>query len=195
MNELDSLLKFTAFTHLANKVERVARTPGVNRCANTVEHSYQLTLLAWYVLEKEKLSLNKDLVIQYAIIHDLVEAYAGDTYIHDQAGRETKEKREREAQERIEAEFPEFTDLHKLIKAYEAKNDPEARFVYALDKLVDPINIYMDDGKLWHEKQIDLQDVLNSKTEKIHTDPVVTKYFEQLIVLLKEKENILFPKK
>jgi len=195
MTPLESLLQFVRFTHLSHKVERVARIAGETRYANMVEHSYQLTLLAWYLIEKEKLSLNKDLVIKYALVHDLVETYAGDTYAHGTEGKETKALREHEAQERIASEFPEFKDLHAYIETYELKQDPESRFVYALDKLIDPINIYLEDGKLWHEKNVTLQEVLDYKTEKIAVDALVTRYFEELVALFREKEDILFSKK
>ncbi|KKS39158.1 MAG: Metal dependent phosphohydrolase [Parcubacteria group bacterium GW2011_GWD2_42_14] len=194
MTPLESLLQFVRFTHLTHKVERVARIPGETRYANTVEHSYQLTLLAWYLIEKENLHLDKDLVIKYALVHDLVETYAGDTYAHGTEGKENKALREHEAQERMASEFPEFKDLHAYIEAYELKQDPESRFVYALDKLIDPVNIYLEDGKLWHEKNVTLQEVLDYKTEKIAVDATVAKYFEELVVLLRKKENTLFPK-
>ena len=194
MSSLESLLQFVHFTHLTHKVERVARIPGETRYANTVEHSYQLTLLAWYLIEKERLPLNKDLVIKYALVHDLVETYAGDTYAHGTEGKDSKVQREHEAQKRIAVEFPEFKDLHTYIEAYELKQDPESRFVYALDKLIDPVNIYLENGKLWHEKKVTLQEVLDYKTEKIAVDPTVSKYFTELVVLFREKEDILFPK-
>ncbi|KKS83434.1 MAG: Metal dependent phosphohydrolase [Parcubacteria group bacterium GW2011_GWA2_43_11] len=194
MTPLEYLLQFVRFTHLTHKVERVARIAGETRYANTVEHSYQLTLLAWYLIEKEKLPLNKDLVIKYALVHDLVETYAGDTYAHGTEGKDSKVLREHEAQERIALEFPEFSDLHEYIQKYETKLDPESRFVYALDKLIDPVNIYLEDGKLWHEKNVTLQEVLDYKTEKIAVDPTVSKYFAELVTLLRKKEDILFPK-
>jgi putative hydrolase of HD superfamily len=193
MTPLESLLQFARFTHLTHKVERVARIPGETRYANTVEHSYQLTLFAWYLIEKEKLSLNRDLVIKYALVHDLVETYAGDTYIYDTVAKETKEEREHEAQQRIASEFPEFGDLHTHIKAYEAREDPESCFVYALDKIIDPINIYLDDGKLWHEKNITLTSVLENKIKKVEIDPTISKYFSELVKIFKEKEAFLFP--
>ncbi len=193
MSDLSKLLDFSKFILKAHKVERVARTPGVKRYSNVVEHSYQLTLMAWYIIDKEKLPLNKDLVIKYSLIHDLVETYAGDTYIYDTAGKETKEKRECEAQKRIQKEFPDFEDLNTLIEKYENKADAESRFVYALDKLIDPINIYLDDGKIWHKKKITLQMLINNKTDKIKTDKTVTKYYKQLLTLLENKKDILFP--
>jgi putative hydrolases of HD superfamily len=193
MTPLESLLQFVRFTHLTHKVERVARIPGETRYANTVEHSYQLTLLVWYLIEKESLPLDKDLAIKYALVHDLVETYAGDTYIYDTKGKESKARREHDALERIAIEFPEFPELHTYIQSYETKQDPESRFVYALDKIIDPINIYLDDGKLWHEKNVTLQELLQNKTEKVQTDPTVSKYFTYLVTLLQEKESLLFP--
>lgn len=139
MPHLDQLLDFVRFTHAAHKVERVARIPGTDRSATMVEHSYQLTLLAWFLIDSCKLTLDKDKVIRYALVHDLVETYAGDTYFYDTAGEATKDKREKEAQDRIEREYPQFGDLHETIKEYEKHSDAESRFVYALDKLIDPL--------------------------------------------------------
>ena len=193
MSALNELLNFSKFLLKAHKVERVARTPGVKRYSNVVEHSYQLTLMAWYLIDKEKLNLNKDLVIKYSLIHDLVETYAGDTYIYDNNSIETKEKREQEAQKRIQNEFPDFKDLNTLIKKYESKQDNESRFVYALDKLIDPINIYLDDGKLWHEKGVTLKMIIDNKTEKIAVDKTVTKYYKQLLKIIIDDKDKLLP--
>ena len=47
---------------------------------NDTEHSYNLAMTAWY-LAKWFPELNRDLLIRYALVHDLVEVHAGDTYI------------------------------------------------------------------------------------------------------------------
>jgi putative hydrolase of HD superfamily len=195
MNPLNKLLNFIHFTHLTHKVERVARTPGTERPGTVVEHSYQLAMLAWFLIDEEKLQLDKDLVLKFALIHDLVETYAGDTYLYDEKARETKEKREQEAQARMRSEFPSWEELHTLIEQYEKRSTKEAVFVYALDKLIDPLNIFLEDGKLWHEKNVTLSMLIEKKQSKTSLDPTVKKYFGLLLEELKTHEKTLFPQK
>jgi len=190
--DLNKLLSFVEFTHLAHKVERVARINGMDRYANTVEHSYQLALIAWYIIEKEKLQLDTNLVLRYALVHDLVEVYAGDTYFYDLEAAKTKEKREEDARQTLQETIPDFTELHTIIEEYEKKETPESHFVYAVDKIIDPLNIYLEDGKLWKEKKVTLSMLLKNKTEKVKSDPTATKYFDTLVLELKKREAELF---
>lgn len=173
MSPFDRILDFLRLTHAAHKVERVARIPGESRYATMVEHSWQLAMLAWYIIDTEKLPLNKERVLTYALAHDLVEAYAGDTYIYDEAGRASKHGREKAARDRIAAEHPEFTDLVDTIDRYEKREDEESRFLYALDKTIDPLNIYLEEGLLWREKDVTLEMIRENKEEKIRSYPLL----------------------
>lgn len=192
-HNLERLLDFVRLTHLAHKVERVARIPGTKRCANMVEHSWQLTLLAWYLIEHEKLALDTNLVLRYSLVHDVVETYAGDTYFYDAAAEETKHEREAAALVRLQESFPDFPSLYETIARYEERTDPESRFVYALDKLIDPLNIYLENGLLWREKGVTLDMLLAKKEEKVRHDPTVLRYYNDLKALLIENEVHLFP--
>jgi len=147
--ELEQIFKFIKLTHDFQKVERTIFVAGTNRNENDVEHSYQLALVAWYIISTYKLSLNIDLAIKYGLLHDLVEVYAGDTYIFDkdQSVIDSKVEREYKALERLKDEFPEFSEMTDLIVQYEKREDEESKFIYALDKVVAPINIYLDGGK------------------------------------------------
>ena len=181
------------FTHDAHRIERIARIPGEKRSATMVEHSWQLALLAWYIIDTEKLSLNKELVLKYAIAHDLVETYAGDTYIYDETAKATKEKREEEALTKIKTNISEFPGLATTIEKYEKKQDAESKFVYALDKLIDPLNIYLEGGLLWHEKGVTLDMLLSYKLKKVSSDKNVERIFLALVEKLKSEEADLFP--
>ena len=80
-----SLKKVIDFVELLNRYRRVKRIVMVNkenRWENDIEHSYQLAMLAWYLLDSLKIKFNTDLVLKYALIHDIVEVYAGDTYCY-----------------------------------------------------------------------------------------------------------------
>ena len=73
---LQKLLNFVKITADFRGVERKVALKKANRRENDAEHSYQLAMVAWYIVNSEKLGLNSDLVVKYALIHDLVEVYA-----------------------------------------------------------------------------------------------------------------------
>ena len=187
---LKNLFKCVQLTHGLQQVKRSIFTAGEDRRENDAEHQYQLAMTAWYVIVTEKLPLDVDKVLKYALVHDMVEVYAGDAHFY--GDRNGKEEREREAAIRLRAEFSEIPEWHHLIESYEKKVDKECLFIYALDKLLPAINIYFDRGRTWREQRISIDMVVNKKREKIACSPEVTDYFEQLVMLLKEQEPDLF---
>lgn len=191
---LKDILDFTKLTLLFQSVDRVVSLPGRNHPENDAEHSYQLAMLAWYLLDEMKLThLDRDLVIRYALIHDMVETYAGDTFFFaSEQERLEKIDREHAAAERLKTEFPNFTGFTELIEQYEKREDPEARFVYALDKIIPTLNIYLDGGGLWKMKGITLQILIEKKRDKVALSPELTFLFDELIELLQSQENELF---
>lgn len=191
----ESLKRFTTLLHRFYAVERVAGIPNVNRHTNGPEHTYQLAMTAWYVVSSQKLPLNLEKVLMCVLAHDLVEAYAGDTFVHDKEGRETKVVREQEAFEQIKAEFPEFPELLSILETYELREDEESRFVYALDKLVDPLNSSMttDRHSVWQEHGISHDEHFQYKDQKIAQSKYVVPLWEALSKELKDKKDFFFP--
>ena len=192
-----NLLDIFEFTRLLNKfqeVERVTYVPGRERMENDVEHSYQLAMLAWYIVEKNSLSLDKNLVLKYALVHDFVEVYAGDTYIYseNQNDHDSKNEREENSRLRIAKEFPLFVDLHTTIKSYEEWNDRESCFVYVLDKIHPVLQNYLNNGKIWKERGITLEMLLEKKKGKMVFSPELLPYWDELEKILIENKDTLF---
>jgi putative hydrolase of HD superfamily len=179
--------------HAFQRVERVAHVPQKDRRENDVEHSYLLVMLAWYLADSLSLSLDKDKVLQYALAHDLVEVYAGDTYAFtdDEKERSSKHQREHDAQRRIKKEFPEFADLHDVIEHYEARDDKESQFVYTVDKLIPMITNYVQDGRTWKEMDLPFDRAMDQKRERIGDEPYIRELLEQLIALI-EKDRLKY---
>lgn len=192
---LERLLQFTKLLNDLRLVERVPRVNGSECRENDVEHSYHLAMLAWYVLDTGRFPLDREKVLRYALAHDLVEVYAGDTYFYteDKALLESKPERERLAAERLQQEFPGLTDFHQAIGAYMARSDAESRFVYALDKIEPIFKIYLDGGRTWKEKGVTLEMLYESKKDKVALSPEIQPYFDELMTLLTSKEHELFP--
>lgn len=191
---LEKLIQFTKLLDEFRAVERVLRVTGQDRWENDTEHSYNLAMMAWYIVSSTKANLDTDKVIRYALVHDFLEVYAGDTYIYteDQAHLDSKHEREAAAIVKLRETLTEFPDLHESIEAYETRNDAESRFVYALDKIEPVLHMYLDGGRTWKEMNIGFERVYSSKKEKVALSPEIKAYFDELMLLLKSKEKELF---
>jgi putative hydrolase of HD superfamily len=197
MSKIDEILPFVKLLHEFQSVERVVHVQGGERMENDVEHSYHLAMLAWYIASSRKLSLDKNLLIQYALIHDFVEVYAGDTYVYskDQAHIDSKGEREEAAAKKLKEKFSEFPDLHELITQYEKKEDKESCFVYALDKVQPVLNIYLNNGRIWKEDNITIEMLREYKKDQVAVSPEIEEYFHDLLRILEEEKKELFTKK
>ena len=187
---IHSILDFVTLTNKFRGVKRTIFTVGKGDPENDAEHSYQLTMLAWYIISSENIKLDRDLVIKYALVHDLVEVHAGDTYFY-RSSKEAKDKeiREKESLKRIQEEFPDFNDIYELIHKYEERLDDESRFVYALDKLLPPMNIYLDGGRDWKKHKVTFKGLVDNKTPKIALSPEIERYYKEFLVILEENRD------
>jgi len=196
MQEMNDVFKFVKLTHDLQLVKRRLWATGEDRQENDAEHSFQLGMLGWYLVSAHGLALDSDKVLKYGLVHDLVEAYAGDTFAYeqDESIKNSKIEREAAAAEKLKKEFADFEELHQYIKGYKDHVDKEAKFVYALDKIVPLLNIYLDKGRSWETERVTLDMILNYKIDKIAESPEAQKYFDQITAILKDQESALFKK-
>lgn len=177
---LKDILQFTAFLQQFREVERIVYYPGSDRKENDAEHSFQLALVAWYIIDKKQLQLDVGKVLKYSLVHDLVEVYAGDTLPFDTKSIwvRTKHEREQEALQKIKQWFLDVS-LRQRIEAYEKRADEEARFVYALDKIIPEFNIMLDYGRARHMSNIGRWE-LKQHMEKSQIHPEVYALCQEL---------------
>ncbi|HUO50298.1 MAG TPA: HD domain-containing protein [Candidatus Paceibacterota bacterium] len=179
--------------HDVERVKRVARRPDEREMTNTAEHTFELALVCWYIIAVNKLNLDLEKVLRYALAHDVIEAYAGDTPAYDKEMQKTKAAREHAALERIEKEFPEFQDFTSVIHEYESRATPEARFVYATDKIVDPVNASMEETQsIWKEFNISLETLVAHKNPKVALSEHVVPLWDELVRKLETKRGFFF---
>ena len=194
-HDFDELIRFIKFGYQFQSVERKVYTPGTKHWENDAEHCFQLALVAWFLAEKHHLDLNYEKLFKYALAHDLVETYAGDTTYYDAPEkRASKQYREHDAKERIAKEFPDITTLHSTISDYEERVDNESKFIYALDKLLPTISIYLDNGVLWHETNITHAQMNEYKLPKLAVSELIFAYNSCLEERLSNNESTLFPR-
>lgn len=123
------------------KVNRVTHHEDGERNESDTDHTFMLSLIACSFADtfyKDKLDIG--LVSQFALVHDLVEVYAGDTnsFVNvSEESRKEKEERERKSLEKIKDQFgKDFPWIHTKIEEYESQNSKEARFVKFVDKIL-----------------------------------------------------------
>ena len=129
---------------------------GAPRKENSAEHSWHLAVTAIVLAEhaKEKIDLNR--VIRLVLVHDLVEIDAGDTFIYDDAGNRDKATREQAAANRIFGLLPEEqgTDFMGLWREFEDRISAEAKFAFAIDRLMPILHNVFTEGRSWKEHGI-----------------------------------------
>lgn len=196
MPTLAELQRFYAMLTAYRRVIREIYSIGEERLENDVEHSYTLAMLAWYVASSLKLPLDHDKVMRYALVHDLVEVYAGDVFAYTKDAKAKAEKtgREHAAAERLRREFAEFPDLHDAIAAYERREDPESRFIYALDKLEPMLTTVADGGRIWRKHGLTLEELIAQKRSKMAGHAELLAYLEELAAHVESRHQDYFGK-
>lgn len=123
---------------LAMKFAQVERAPLYHEThsENDSEHSFMLALVANELATKLYPDMNSGKVTQYAIVHDLIETVTGDvaTFHFSAEQMALKQQTEHAALEKLLATLPPHTA--QLLFEYEQQEQPEARFVKAVDKLL-----------------------------------------------------------
>ena len=132
------------------RVDRVTfHEDGVTKESDT-DHTVMLGLLACSFAASHMQDLDLGRVAQFALIHDLVEVYAGDTNTLgiSEKGGESKEEKERKALLRLEQEYgDDFPWLVTTIKEYDSLATKEARDIKAFDKILPTIPQALNHGK------------------------------------------------
>jgi putative hydrolase of HD superfamily len=193
MSSLEQLEDFVRFLHAVQRFKRIARRPDEKERTNTAEHTFMLAMVCWYIASANKLKLDYHKILKYALAHDVIEAYSGDTPAYDVEGQKTKTAREAAAVEKIKQEFPEFSELTATIHEYEERATPEAKFVYATDKLVDPLDASMETTQsIWKDTGVSWETLISYKTPKIAASDAVVPYWNELVKKLEDKKDFFF---
>jgi len=179
------------FASIQRRVHRPQGKEFVNE--NDTEHSYNLAMTAWFLAAYFP-ELDRDKLIRFALIHDLVEIHAGDTFFYG-SQREMKSKKQREtaAIEQLAADWPDFPELTAQIEDYETHASEEAKFIYALDKLMPMLLVYLGDGYSWKHEGVTLEQQHTAKKPKTAVSKQIDDYYDQMHQLLLQNRH-LFPK-
>lgn len=147
---------------------RQTHLTGHGRAENDAEHAWHMALMIYLLREyaNEEIDLAKTMMM--ALIHDIVEIDAGDTYAYDTEGLATQKEREEKAADRIFGLLPENQgkELRALFEEFEAYETPEARFAHTMDNFQPLLLNNSNDGGDWKEHGVCKSQTLkrNAKT-------------------------------
>lgn len=192
---MDRFEKQIAFILEADKEKNILRQThlsGHGRRENDAEHAWHMAMMIYLLKEyaNEKIDLAKTMMM--ALIHDIVEIDAGDTYAYDTAGLATQKQREEKAADRIFGLLPDDQkqELRALFDEFEAWETPEARFAHAMDNFQPLLLNNSNDGGDWREHSVTRQQIMNRQSKTQLGSETIWDYARQLIESHISKGNI-----
>lgn len=187
--------KQVAFILEADKEKNILRQThlsGHGRQENDAEHAWHMAMMIYLLKEyaNEPIDLAKTMMM--ALIHDIVEIDAGDTYAYDTAAIETQAERERMAAERIFGLLPDDQrdELRGLFEEFEAGETAEAKFARTMDNMQPLLLNNSNDGGDWREHQVTRSQIMKRHARNQLGSEVIGAYTKELIEENIRKGNI-----
>jgi putative hydrolase of HD superfamily len=144
------------------RVNRVTYHEDGKRFESDADHTVMLGIVACAFAEQFEPNLDRGLIAQYALVHDFVEVYAGDTCTINATGEQFVDKAAREAAalDKLRAQFSGiFPWLIATIESYDTLASPEARFIKTLDKVLPKITHALNKGAALIDHGIAFDDI------------------------------------
>lgn len=144
-------LGFIAETDRLKTVLRMSPLLAADRRENDAEHSWHLALMVMVLAEYAAEPVDVERTLKLVLIHDLVEIYAGDTNLFDDAGKSDQFARETAAADKLFALLPDDqgAEFRALWDEFESRVTPEARFAKAMDRLQPLLLNIGNEGGTW----------------------------------------------
>ena len=171
---------------------RQTHLSGHGRQENDAEHAWHMAMMIYLLKEYANAPIDLAKTMMMALIHDIVEIDAGDTYAYDAAGMETQAERERLAAERIFGLLPDDQrdELRGLFEEFEAGETAEAKFVRTMDNLQPLMLNDSNDGGDWRAHQVTRTQVMKRHARNQLGSEVIGEYTKELIDKNVQKGNI-----
>ncbi len=189
---LEDQMRFLLEIDKEKNILRQTHLSGGGRRENDAEHAWHMAIMIYLLREyaNEKIDLAKTMMM--ALIHDIVEIDAGDTYAYDTAALATQQEREAKAAQRIFGLLPEDQgeELLALFREFEDYETPEARFAHVLDNLQPLMLNDSNNGGDWRAHQVKKSQVYRRNARTGTGSESLWAYMEGLIQRNVEKGNI-----
>ncbi|MGH4030989.1 HD domain-containing protein [Actinomycetota bacterium Odt1-20B] len=142
-------------------IMRQSPLASVRRRENDAEHSWHLAMMVVLLSEYSDEPIDVGHTVQLVLVHDLIEIYAGDTPLYDDAAGTDQRDRELAAADELFALLPhdQALRIRALWDEFEERGTAEARFAKAMDRLQPLLLNWMARGGTWQTPGVTADDV------------------------------------
>jgi putative hydrolase of HD superfamily len=161
-NRLKRQIDFIVEIDKMKNVFRKTRLYDHSRYENDAEHGWHMAMMALALAEHaNEPDIDRCKVLKMALIHDIVEIDAGDTYLYAPR-QESKHATEAAGARRIFGLLPDDLrdEFIALWEEFEARLTPEAKFARAIDRLGPLMQNHRDNGHAWKKHGVTAEQVL-----------------------------------
>ncbi len=161
-DELTVVTEFFLELDALKLINRRTYIDGGVRLENSAEHSWHLAMACWSLSRSLGLKLSEEKLLKLALVHDLGEIDAGDTFLYAD-NRDNAHTAERECVKRLEeTQGNAISDLSALWEEQETGTSIETKLLKAVDRLLPFLHNISSQGKTWREQGIKKSQVLKA---------------------------------
>lgn len=189
---LEKQLAFILEADKEKNIFRQTHLSGHGRLENDAEHAWHMAIMIYLLKEYSNEEFDVAKAMLMALIHDLVEIDAGDTYAYDTKRLKGQKEREKLAADRLFGMLPDDQrdELRALFEEFEACESAEARFAKAMDNFQPLLLNNSNGGADWREHKVSKSKVVGRQKTSSLGSEVIWKYTEELINTNVQKGNI-----
>ena len=161
-NDLNEITQYLLELDALKLVNRRTYIDGGLRVENSAEHSWHLAMACWTISRSFKLDISEEKLLKLALIHDLGEIDAGDTFLYD-TNRTQAHTAERAGVRRLEEHRGNaIIELSELWEEQETGTSPETKLLKVVDRLLPFLHNINSEGKTWRELKVKYSQVANA---------------------------------
>ena len=166
---------------------------GYVRRENDAEHAWHMALMVYLLKEYANKEFDVSKAMMMALIHDVVEIDAGDTYAYDPKAKLDQKEREDKAAKRIFSLLPDDQrdELKTLFYEFEACESDEAKFVRAMDNFQPLLLNDVNDGVDWKSHGVTLEQIVKRQERSALGSNKIWEETKKIIQKNVEKGNII----
>mgnify|MGYP003478915990 FL=1 len=193
MERFKKQLDFILEIDKEKEIYRQTHLKGYKRQENDAEHAWHMAIMIYLLKEYAKEEFDVAKAMMMALIHDIVEIDAGDTYAYDTKNLATQEEREEKAANRIFGMLPDEQkkEMLDLFYEFEEGKTPEAKFAKTMDNFQPILLNDSNNGKDWRVHQIKKSQVVNRQKSSQLGSKDIWEYTSELIERNVKKGNLI----
>ena len=193
MERLEQQMQFALEIDKEKRIYRQTYCSDCETFENDAEHAWHMAIMIYLLKEYANEEFDVAKAMMMALIHDIVEIDAGDTYAYDTKNLATQEEREEKAANRIFGMLPDEQkkEMLDLFYEFEEGKTPEAKFAKTMDNFQPILLNDSNNGKDWRVHQIKKSQVVNRQKSSQLGSKDIWEYTSELIEKNVKKRNLI----